>query len=89
MIDNIERNHKLGLIFEFSVGKGKLLVCMADLYVIQDKSEGRQLYKSILDYMNSADFMPETKLSVQQLKSLFTSSVAVKNIKSIGNISYD
>ena len=31
VIDNIERNHKLGLIFEFQVGKGRLLVCMADL----------------------------------------------------------
>ena len=30
VIDNIERNHKLGLIFEFAVGKGKLLVSMAD-----------------------------------------------------------
>ena len=35
VVDNIERNHKLGLVFEFAVGKGKLLVCMTDLQAIQ------------------------------------------------------
>ena len=28
VIDNIERNHKLGLLYELKVGNGKLLVCM-------------------------------------------------------------
>ena len=40
VIDNIERNHKLGLVFEFAVGEGKLLVCMSDLKAVQDKPEG-------------------------------------------------
>jgi len=31
VIDNFERNHKLGLIFEARVGKGRLLVCAIDL----------------------------------------------------------
>ena len=41
VIDNIERNHKLGLIFEFQVSNGKLLVCMADLDHAASYPEGR------------------------------------------------
>src|SRR5699024_6827118 len=52
VIDNVERNHRLGLIFEFKVGDGKLLVCMADLKAVEDKPEARQLYRSILHYMD-------------------------------------
>ncbi|WP_217447590.1 sugar-binding domain-containing protein [Maribellus comscasis] len=89
VIDNIERNHKLGLVFEFAVGEGKLLICMSDLKAIQDKPEARQFYKSILEYMDSDDFQPETKLTEQELKTLFTSVPAEHNIQTIGNISYE
>ena len=51
IIDNVERNHKLGLLFEFKVGNGKLLVCMSDLKAVQDKPEARQFYRSILEYI--------------------------------------
>ena len=37
VIDNLQRNHKMGLIFEFKAGKGKLLVCMSQLPDIKDK----------------------------------------------------
>ncbi len=89
VIDNIERNHKLGLVFEFAVGEGKLLVCMSDLKAVQDKPEARQFYKSILDYMQSDDFQPETQLSVSELNTLFSKVPAEQNIKTIGNISYE
>ncbi len=89
VIDNIERNHKLGLVFEFKVGTGKLLICMSELRSIQDKPEARQFYKSILEYMNSNDFQPETELSVQELNQLFTVLPKERNIKTIGNISYE
>lgn len=59
VIDNLERNHKLGLIFECKVGRGKLLVCMSNLPEISEKPEARQLYQSIVDYMASVDFDPE------------------------------
>jgi hypothetical protein len=58
VIDNLERNHKLGLIFEFKSGKGKILVCMAQLNHISDRPEAVQLYQSILAYMESKDFNP-------------------------------
>jgi hypothetical protein len=89
VVDNIERNHKLGLIFEFQVGEGKLLVCMSDLAAIQDKPEGRQFYKSILDYVNSEDFQPKTTLTSAELKTLFSTTAMQKKIKTIGNISYE
>ena len=31
VVDNVERNHKLGLLFEFAVDNGKVLVCMSNL----------------------------------------------------------
>jgi hypothetical protein len=89
VVDNIERNHKLGLIFEFSVGKGKLLVCMSNLGAIQDKPEGRQLYSSILKYMSSDKFNPAQVLTQQELISLFKTKVSTKKISGVENISYN
>ena len=62
VIDNVERNHRLGLVFEFAAGAGKLLVCCADLESVQDYPEGRQFYKAVLDYMRSDDFRPSVEL---------------------------
>lgn len=67
VIDNLERNHKLGLIFEFRVGNGKILVCMSRLPGIMDKPEAVQLYRSILYYMESEDFSPEFELRPDEL----------------------
>ncbi|WP_242689263.1 sugar-binding domain-containing protein [Pedobacter sp. SYSU D00535] len=72
MIDNLERNHKMGLIFEFKVGKGKLLVCTAPLRELKDKPEALQLYQSILNYMNSPAFDPGYEISAAQLRNLFS-----------------
>jgi hypothetical protein len=58
VIDNFERAHKLGVIFEVRVGRGKLLVSSIDLPALQDKPEGRQLLHSLLAYMKSAQFAP-------------------------------
>ena len=71
VIDNLERNHKLGLLFEFKVGEGKLMVCMSQLNKILDKPEANQLYKSILSYMESEDFNPEYKVDGNELVGLF------------------
>ena len=88
VVDNFERNHKLGLIFEFAVGKGKLLVCMSDLLSVQDKPEARQLYSSILKYMSSGNFNPSQNLTAGELSSLFSSTVQSRKITGVGNISY-
>ncbi|MEI8225491.1 MAG: sugar-binding domain-containing protein [Bacteroidota bacterium] len=88
VVDNIERNHKLGLIFEFAVGKGKLLVCMSNLKAIQDKPEGRQLYNSILQYISSDKFNPAQALTQTELVELFSTKVSAKKITGVKNISY-
>jgi len=88
VVDNIERNHKLGLIFEFSVGKGKLLVCMSDLKAIQNKPEGRQLYSAIIKYMSSDKFSPSESFTSGELVSLFRSKIPEARITGVKNLSY-
>lgn len=88
VIDNIERNHKLGLIFEFGVENGKLLICMANLSAVIDKPEVRQLYKSMISYMQSDDFKPATSLNIEELERLFNDEVTGRRIELLENISY-
>ena len=87
VIDNVERNHKLGLLFEFKVGNGKLLVCMSDLKAVQDCPEARQFYRSILEYMESPAFAPSYSLSAKDLQDLFTAKVKTGEMKKLFNIS--
>lgn len=87
VIDNVERNHKLGLLFEFKVGNGKLLVCMSDLKAVQDKPEARQFYRSILEYMEFSAFAPSYSLSAKDLQDLFTAKVKTGEMKKLFNIS--
>ena len=88
VIDNIERNHKLGLLFEFCIGEGKLLVCMSDLQAIMDKPEARQLYTSILNYMDSDAFSPACQMSWQELSALFSNQSEAIRTKTLDNFSY-
>lgn len=89
VIDNIERNHKLGLIFELAVGKGKLLVCMSDLEAVDDKPEVRQLYRSMLDYMASGDFNPKTAVSSGELVRLLRMRPEETKREELRNISFE
>ena len=87
VIDNIERNHKLGLVFEFAVGKGKLLVCMSDLECAKEYPEGRQFYHSLLRYMRSSDFQPQHQIGFNDLMQLLTTDVKEAKLKELNNIS--
>ncbi|MBN2425306.1 MAG: hypothetical protein JXB44_09800 [Calditrichaceae bacterium] len=75
VIDNLERNHKLGLIFEFRSGRGKLLICMSRLDQMPEKPEAFQLYKSLINYMNSADFNPQCEQTRTELNRLFNNQM--------------
>ena len=70
VIDNFTRNHKLGLLFETRVGKGKLLVCASDLPNLQDQPEAHQLLHSLLRYVDSGAFAPKVELDAELLKKL-------------------
>ena len=87
VVDNIERNHKLGLIFEFQIGKGKLLVCMADLEAASSYPEGRAFYRSVLQYITSEDFAPKTHITLEDFQKLMTTPVVEGKIGELNNIS--
>jgi hypothetical protein len=72
VIDNFVTNHKLGLIAETKVGKGRMLICAIDLSGQQDKPEARQLLHSLLRYVDSPAFAPVTELDDALLKKLMS-----------------
>ena len=67
VIDDWNRNYKLGVVFECKVGNGKLMVCSIDL---DSKPEARQLRRSLLDYMSGKKFKPQTTVAVSDLRGL-------------------
>ena len=73
VIDGIDRNHKLGLIVETKVGKGKLLICTIDLPNLQQHPEARQLLSSLYRYVGSERFNPEDQLSIEMLETILSS----------------
>lgn len=70
MIDNFERNHKLGLLFEAKAGNGKLMVCTSDLSKGMEEADVVQLTKSVIDYMLSEEFTPDYEMSQNELKEI-------------------
>ncbi len=70
VIDGFDRNHKLGLILEARVGKGRLLLCSIDLPTLMDHPEARQLLACIHRYMTDAAFSPTQTLTLEDLQSL-------------------
>ena len=87
VIDNIERNHKLGLVMEWKVGAGKLLVCMSNLEKAAKYPEGKAFYQSVIDYMRSADFNPSTEITVDELKKKLAEKPRQVSLKELNNIS--
>ena len=87
VIDNIERNHKLGLVMEWKVGAGKLLVCMSDLEKAAQYPEGKAFYQSVIDYMRSADFNPSAEITVDELKKKLAEKPRQISLKELNNIS--
>lgn len=85
VVDNVERNHKLGFVFEMSVGKGKLLVCMANTKAVLDKPEGQQFHSALIHYVNSDNFQPEYKCSPEEFKHIFSNKVIAPDIIKVEN----
>jgi hypothetical protein len=68
VIDDWNTNRKLGLVFECRVGKGKLLICSADLTKnFRDRHAARQLLGSLIAYLHSKDFDPKVEVSKEDL----------------------
>jgi hypothetical protein len=72
IVDNFERNYKLGLIFEVCVGKGKLLVCACNLLAYRDKPEVMQLLNSLHFYMKTTSFSPKAKMDFKSMMKILS-----------------
>ncbi len=70
VIDNVTTNRKLGVLFEAKVGKGSLLVCSMNLQNLQEYPEARQMYHSLLKYMDSKQFNPQKTLNIGQIETI-------------------
>ncbi len=84
VIDNFERNDKLGVVFEAKVGSGKLLVCGINPASVPDDAASRQFLASLYAYTGSADFKPTQELTQKTLDKLF-----VSDFSSISSDSFD
>ena len=71
VIDNYERNYKLGLIFETRVGKGNLLICAADLDIdAEHRPAAQQLKASLIQYASGNQFKPAFELPIDFLEKI-------------------
>jgi len=73
ILDDWFTARRLGLIFEARVGKGRLLVCSADL--LSEEAQNpvcRQMLSSLIQYVKSAKFRPRTSLTLDQVRSLLS-----------------
>jgi hypothetical protein len=71
-IDDWNNCRKLALLFEASVGTGKILVCSIDIYNdLENRITARQLRHSLLAYIASEQFNPQTKITFDQIKEIF------------------
>ncbi|WP_223551660.1 glycoside hydrolase family 2 TIM barrel-domain containing protein [Aestuariivivens sp. NBU2969] len=79
VVDDFHRNNKEGAIFEFKVGKGKLLVCGFDI-TNNENIVAKQLKYSLTEYVNSNDFVPTYEVDRNFLKHLFPFIPKVENV---------
>ncbi|MBE6847678.1 MAG: beta-glucuronidase [Ruminococcus sp.] len=70
MIDNFERNHRLGLIFEARVGGGRLLVSTIRTEECPDDAAMSALAQALTDYAASPAFAPEAELDARMLAEI-------------------
>ena len=85
VIDNVERGHKLGIMAEFSVGNGSLLVCMTDLKAVADTPEGAAFAASVMHYAASEDFSPSYRLEWDELLQLLYGDREESDIQGVEN----
>lgn len=85
-VDNVERNHKLGILMEFKVGKGKLLIATTDFDAINKYVEGRAYTDAIKKYVASDAFNPQSEITPDALKALLYSETKVRDIQGVKNL---
>lgn len=87
-IDTWFISRKIGTLFEANVSNGKLIMTSMDITSNpEERIVARQLFKSIVDYMNSDYFRPENSITLSQISDLFTKSAG--KVKTYTNESPD
>jgi hypothetical protein len=75
IIDDWFTARSLGMIVEMKVGRGKVLMCSADLLSeAETRPEARQLLNSLLSYMKGSQFNPTQEVSIDTIRGLFKAS---------------
>jgi hypothetical protein len=71
LVDDWNTCRRLGLLFEAKIGKGKLLMSSMDLQTdLQNRPVARQMLSSILNYMTSDAFDPQTEIELTHVTGL-------------------
>lgn len=79
-IDTYEVNRKLGIAFEARVGAGRLFVLNLDISQdLEHRPASCQLLRSVMRYVTSSDFQPETDLGIYDLDSIFNTMKDAKS----------
>ncbi|MBN1804332.1 MAG: discoidin domain-containing protein [Sedimentisphaerales bacterium] len=87
VIDDWNRNYKLGILFECKVGKGKLLVCAADLENnIQNRPAAAQLRQSLLSYISDDAFNPAVEITPEQFLGLKFDNQIMKKLGAVAQV---
>jgi hypothetical protein len=72
VVDHAPRNDKLGVVFEFKVGSGKLLICTLDLSTnLQQRVVARQLRHSLKLYAGAPSFAPTEVAEASSISDMF------------------
>jgi len=69
-LDCYARMRKMGMLLEAKVGKGKLIISTMGLLEQLCYPEVTALTQSIVNYITSQDFHPDTELTEEQLRTL-------------------
>ena len=76
LVQNIDTwfiNRKIGMLFEANVLNGRLIMTSMDLTSDPERRiVARQLYKSVIDYMNTDKFRPKDTVTPEMINHLFT-----------------
>jgi hypothetical protein len=70
VIDDWTTHHRLGLVFEARIGKGKLLVCSIDLdQDLERRPAARHLRRCLIHYLQSPEFNPHVTLTPESVQA--------------------
>jgi hypothetical protein len=73
-IDTWFENRRLALAFEAKTDGGKLMVCSLDLKNIsEERVVSKQFLLSVVNYMNSESFNPQTEVDIAKVRNLMVS----------------